>query len=86
MTKAEVLEAINRLPLTERLELVETVLRDVRGEVACDVANREAKASRRKEQRREMAVAAERLRDKYLTDRELTAFSALDGEDFVESR
>lgn len=68
MSAVDILLEINKLPLGERLGVVEKALRDIRLE----------------EQSERMRVAAERLRNDYLTDSELTAFTALDGEDFYD--
>jgi hypothetical protein len=69
MSAVDILLEINKLPLSERLGVVEKALRNIRLE----------------EQSERMRVAAERLRHDYLTDPELTAFTALDGEPVYES-
>ena len=68
MSTVDILLEINKLSLGERLGVVEKASRDIRLE----------------EQRERMSVAAERLRHDYLNDPELTAFTALDGEDFYD--
>ena len=80
MSQIEVLEELRQMPLEERLSIVEEVVRTIRAalpqSVTTTVVNRE-------EMRRRMAVAAQALRADYEHDSELTAFTALDGEDIL---
>jgi hypothetical protein len=71
------LEEIRRLTPAERLTLAETVLRLIREDL-----RRMAPPLTRVERRQRLALAAEALRLDYATGGELTAFTALDGENF----
>jgi len=71
----QILDEIKRLPLSEKLFLIELIFRDIRGEAI----NRE----REDEERRK---AAEFLLTDYQGDEELTAFTVLDKEDFHEAK
>ncbi len=61
---------IERLPLGRRILLMEKTLRSIR----------------ESEHKRKMAAAADLLDADYRTDSELTAFTALDLENFYEAR
>ncbi|MFN3762209.1 MAG: hypothetical protein ACK4WK_03285 [Anaerolineae bacterium] len=71
------LEEFNRLPIPERLTIVESVLQGVREEL-----QQASRRVSRAEWRYRLAMAAEALLPDYLENAELTAFTALDGEDF----
>ena len=79
MQHAEILNEIIRLPLSERITVIESVLMSVRKEL-----NRKNMPHRDIQQR--MSEAAESLYGDYLENDELTAFTALDSEDFYEER
>jgi len=68
MSAIDILTEIKRLPMSDQLMVAERTLHAVRIE----------------EIRMRMREAAERLKHDYETDEELTAFTALDGEDFYE--
>ena len=76
MTQTEILEELKHLTSTERLAIAEAALNLVREDLqnaapfGAPVTNEQ------------MASAARALLIDYETDAELTAFSALDGEDF----
>jgi hypothetical protein len=76
MTQAEILHELEKLPVLERLTVVETVLHLIRQ----DLQQEHAKAG--SERNRQLAAAAEALLEDYASDEELTAFTALNGEDF----
>lgn len=71
MTATQLLLEINRLPLPERLRLVELTIHSIRQKPAGQPS---------------MAEAAQQLLADYQSDPELTAFTALDGESFYEAR
>jgi hypothetical protein len=68
MDTSTLIQEIERLPLTQKFLIMETTLQSIK----------------RQEIARQMEVAAEALYDDYANDKELTAFSILDGEDFYE--
>jgi hypothetical protein len=68
MSAIDILTEIKRLPISDQLMVVEKTLHTMRVE----------------EIRSRMREAAQRLKHDYETDKELTAFTALDGEDFYE--
>lgn len=71
----QILDAVKRLPLSEKLFLIEMIFRNIREETI----NKE----RDEEDRRK---AAELLLTDYHEDEELTAFTVLDKEDFHEAK
>lgn len=71
MTNTKIVEEINRLPIAEQIYIVEIVLKNIR---------------QRAEKTPSLAEGARALLHDYENDGELTAFTALDGEDFYESR
>jgi hypothetical protein len=71
MTNTQIVEAINRLPLSEKIHVIELVLKNIRQET---------------ERSQNLAEGAKALLEDYKNDEELTAWTALDGEDFYESR
>ena len=70
MNTTQILHEIEMLPRQTKMFVVEKVLHSIR----------------QQEQKEEMKRAAEMLYDDYLTDKELTAFTSLDGESFYESK
>lgn len=70
MTTTQLLSEINRLPLPERLRLVELAIHSIRQETPAQPP---------------MAEAAQQLLADYQSDADLTAFTALDGESFYET-
>lgn len=77
MTRREIFEALQQLPLFERLALMESILRMISEEFK----QREFFPAD-SERKNKMIAASEALLADYTSDRELTAFTALDGEDF----
>jgi hypothetical protein len=72
----EIMEHLKRLPMTERLRIVESLAHQLHenlqlssGQVTQEVGGK-------------LARAAKALREDYLEDKELTAFTALDSEAF----
>ena len=76
MTNAEILEQLKSLPAAERLGIVESAVRDLRADLERSGTRVEEETKAR------LARAAEALLADYSNDRELTAFTALDGEAF----
>jgi hypothetical protein len=77
MTQVDVLAELKKLSTTERLRVAEEALQLVRQELEL-VHSIDARSG----QRQQLAAAAAALRDDYSAAGELTAFTALDGEDF----
>lgn len=69
MTTANIIDELDRLPLTDKLFVIEHTLKSIKTE---------------KEENTKAAV--ESLYDDYKSDKELTAFTALDTELFYETR
>lgn len=67
----QIIQEIKRLPLSEKFYIVEFVLKSIRQET---------------EKTPSLTEGAKALLQDYENDRELTAFTALDGESFYESR
>jgi hypothetical protein len=82
MTYTEILEALRKLSLTERLALMEAVLHLTRDELQ----QRQQPLPATFEKTEQLAAAAQALLPDYTTDTELTSFTALDSEDFYEAR
>ena len=70
MSKAELLKEIDKMPLHEKLALLERAIKDI------------IKQTNEKE----LSVAAESLEIEYKSNAELTVFSTLDIEDFYETK
>ncbi len=70
MSTQEILSEINRLPLQDRLLIIEKTLEVIR-------AN---------ELDQQLSVATEVMETEYRSNKELTAFTSLDLEDFYEAR
>lgn len=71
MEIVQIIDEINRLPLTEKIRVVEIVLRNIRRET---------------EKTPNLAEGANALKFDYENDAELTAFTALDAESFYEAK
>ncbi len=81
MSQLEILDEIKKLPPDERYSIAEAVLqmdKQNAGKVKL-----ESKLSR-SERRKRAEKAAEALVEDYLNDSEVTAFTVLDGEDFLD--
>lgn len=70
MSKAELLKEIDKMPLHEKLSLLERAIKDI------------IKQTNEKE----LSVAADSLEIEYKSNAELTVFSTLDIEDFYETK
>jgi 2-oxo-4-hydroxy-4-carboxy--5-ureidoimidazoline (OHCU) decarboxylase len=74
MTKQEILKAIEQLPSEERLSLIKAAL-DLIGK---DLQSKKPAKSRKKS----LEESAKIMLNDYLYDKELTVFTAIDGDDF----
>lgn len=70
MSTKEIMREIDKLPVSERLLLIEETLKKIRSAAVYD----------------QMTLAAEDLATEYRANKELTIFSNLDLEDFYEAR
>jgi hypothetical protein len=73
MNTTEILQSLPNLTISDRLKIAETALFLVQQEQPLTMEQR----------RQQMAIAALAAVADYSSDRELTAFTALDGEDFL---
>ncbi len=80
MTRTDILEALNQLPPDERLDVVESTLHRLREQLCSPAAVGAAERDER------LSIAADALKSAYETDRELTAFTTLDADDFHAAR
>jgi len=80
MTEREIMEQIRKLTTAERLTIVEKTLRSIREEL-----RQIEKPLSDTDLKRKLAKAAEALLADYASRGDLTAFTALDGEDFHAS-
>lgn len=84
MSQTEFLDRINGLSLQERLNLLETAMQQVKEEVAQLKRKRPLLFLSEEEISQQLRKQAEEALPYYLNDKELTIFTALDGEDFYE--
>jgi hypothetical protein len=70
METLELIQEIQLLPLTKRFFIVEETIKSIKKE----------------EIKHQMQIASNELYDDYLNDKELTAFSSLDFENFYETK
>ena len=70
MQTIDLIQEIQRLPLTKRFYVVEETIKSIKKE----------------EMKHQMKLAAEELYDDYVNDKELTAFTSLDFENFYETK
>lgn len=70
METKELIEEIERLPIRDRIWLIERALKTIRVN----------------ETKEKIETAVKELKSEYKTDKELTAFTDLDFEDFYETR
>ena len=75
MTNSEILEQLKNLSAAERLKIVETTVHQLREDL-------EWSGGQGDEVNARLARAAQALLGDYVNDKELTAFTALDGEGF----
>ncbi|MFO7935511.1 MAG: hypothetical protein R6U78_15720 [Bacteroidales bacterium] len=70
MRTADIIKEIRKLPIRERIYVIEKAIHSIREE----------------EDKLELNQAAEALSEEYKTNTELTAFTSIDFEDFYETR
>jgi len=70
MRTDEIIKEIQRLPIQKRILVIEKAIHSIR----------------KHEERNEMLIAADALEADYKSDKELTAFTNIDFEDFYEAR
>lgn len=70
MSTMELLKEIDRLPLNDKLSLLEKAIKDII----------------KHNDKQQMTIAADSLENEYKTNKDLTAFSNLDIEDFYEAK
>ncbi|HOY14282.1 MAG TPA: hypothetical protein PLY70_14130 [Saprospiraceae bacterium] len=70
MQTKDLLQEIQRLPLTKRIYVVEETIKSIKKE----------------EMSNQMEMAANELYDDYLKDKELTAFTSIDLDNFYETK
>jgi hypothetical protein len=70
MQTVDLIQEIQRLPLTKRFYVMEETLKSIKKE----------------EMQNQMELAANELYEDYVTDKELTAFTSLDFEQFYETK
>jgi len=70
MSTTEIIELINQLPINTRLEVIEKTLKSLRIH----------------SESHQLSIAAEALYNDYKTDKDLTAFTDIDFENFYEAR
>lgn len=70
MEAVSIIKEIIKLPIIERMLIIENTIKSIREEATKE---------------RSLRVGAEALLSDYKTDKELTAFTALDSEDFYEA-
>jgi len=75
MTNSEIIDQLKQLTTAERLAVIEAATRLIREDLSQPEANENAEDEL-------LAQAAKALLADYQSDRELTAFTSLDGEDF----
>ncbi|HEV7644203.1 MAG TPA: hypothetical protein VGO50_09705 [Pyrinomonadaceae bacterium] len=71
MTNRQIVEEISRLPLSEKISIVETILKDI---------------NKGSQNETSLAEGAEKLLEDYQHDAELIAFTSLDSETFYETK
>jgi hypothetical protein len=76
MTQADILKELEKLAVPDRLAVIETALQSIRHDLRYQTQQADAPG-----RQRQLAAAAQALLPDYASDDELTAFTALDGED-----
>lgn len=79
MSQMELLSELNKLDTYDRLKIIEQAIQAIREELLPIIHKKDHHANRS-----QLLKAAELLVEDYKNDKELTAFTALDGEDFYE--
>ena len=70
MRTDEIIKEIQQLPLQKRIYVIEEIIRSIR----------------RQSEKNQMEIAAESLYEDYSTDKNLTAFTDIDFENFYETK
>ena len=70
VSTTDLIKEIQRLPLSDRIYVIEKIIRSIR----------------KQQDKIQMTRAAEDLHSDYVSDKELTAFTDLDFEDFYETK
>jgi len=83
MTQTEILEEIKKLTASERLTFIEATLDFIREDLQLHHKLEQHQRSRLK-RKQKLHKAAKALLSDYLTDEDLTSFTALDSEVFYE--
>ena len=76
MNQVDFITELKKLPLSERLQIIEILLVEIRQEL--DLSPPPSLMERK----RQMMAAAAAVKEEYLTNADLTVFTALDAEDF----
>ncbi|MGD2092280.1 MAG: hypothetical protein PVH61_39295 [Candidatus Aminicenantes bacterium] len=71
MEAANIIKEIIKLPIIERMLIIENAMKSIREETAKE---------------RSLKEGAKALLSDYQTDKELTVFTSIDGEDFYEAK
>lgn len=79
MSQTELLSELNKLDTFDRLRIIEQAIHAIREELHPIIYKKDLRIDKN-----QLLKAAELLADDYKNDKELTAFTALDGEDFYE--
>ncbi len=82
MNQLELLTALKKLSVQERLDILEVIVRDLRTELGSSTPGDGVSAAWQ-ERDAQLAAAARALLPDYTAGGELTAFTALDSEDFL---
>lgn len=75
MEALQIVDMVKKLPLVEKLRLVELIFKDIKEETLGQEREKEA-----------LKKSAEIMLDDYRNSEELTAFSSLDAEGFYETK
>ncbi|HEU5013640.1 MAG TPA: hypothetical protein VFT66_14035 [Roseiflexaceae bacterium] len=78
MTQAEIINQLKNMTVAERLELIEVAVQQIRAELRSSEGHLQVADHADEEIRRAVDI----MLPEYLHNSELTAFTALDGEDF----
>jgi len=76
MTGQNILDELRKLTNTERLSVIEAALEMIRSDL------QQLEIESLSDRKKQLSTAAELLLSDYISDKELTAFTTLDGEDF----
>lgn len=78
MSQTEILEELQHMPLEERLNVIEAAVRSLRETLP------PTPSPTREERRQRLLASAQIALPHYYSDKELTVFTALDGEDLLD--